>query len=89
MGQAIYPAYKYVFSEMKRHFRKPLLLPMVHNDAGHGGTTALYAAMEGGAEILELFRKMAWVRAGIASLAEVSQYCKSFMALMQELSCEK
>ena len=88
MGQAIYPAYKFIFSEMKKAFPNIPLAFHVHNDSGMAAS-ALYAGLEGGAEILDVSVNGYGERAGIPPLAEVAAIVQIFYGLDAGIKLEK
>lgn len=88
MNQAIYPAYKYMFSEMKKAFPNIPLAFHVHNDAGMAAS-ALYAGLEGGAEILDVSVNGYGERAGIPPLAEVAAVVQIFYGIDAGIKLEK
>ncbi len=71
VGMGIYPAYKYLFTELTTTFPNARFAFHVHNDIGMGAAS-LYAALEGGVEILDASVNGLGERAGIGSLAEVA-----------------
>ena len=71
VGQGIYPAYKYLFTELTTTFPDARFAFHVHNDIGMGAAS-LYAALEGGAQILDASVNGLGERAGIGALAEVA-----------------
>ena len=87
-GQGIYPAYRYLFQEMTTAFPKVPFAFHVHNDIGMGAA-ALYAALEGGAEILDVSVNGLGERAGIASLAEVAAVVQIFYGLDAGIKLDK
>ncbi len=88
VGQAIYPAYRYVFREMKKAFPDVRFAFHVHNDFGMGAA-ALYAALEGGAEILDVCVNGLGERAGVAPLAEVAAVVQIGYGLDAGIKLEK
>ncbi len=87
-GQGVYPAYKYLFREMKKTFPDVPFAFHVHNDIGMG-TASLYAALEGGAEILDVSVNGLGERAGIAPLAEVAAVVQLWYGLDAGIKLEK
>ena len=70
-GMAIYHVYTYVVREMKRLLPKTEIGLHTHNDIGMA-TAALYAGLEGGADLIDVCVNGQGERAQIAPLAEVA-----------------
>jgi isopropylmalate/homocitrate/citramalate synthase len=80
VGMGIYPAYKYLFTELTTEFPDATFAFHVHNDIGMGAA-ALYAAVEGGAAIVDASVNGYGERAGIAPLAEVAAVLQIFYGI--------
>lgn len=88
VGQGIYPAYKYLFTELTNEFPGETFAFHVHNDIGMGAAS-LYAALEGGVEILDASVNGLGERAGIASLAEVAAVLQVWYGLDAGIHLDK
>ncbi len=88
MGNGIYPAYKYLFGEMKKSFPNVRFAFHVHNDIGMGAAS-LYAALESGVEILDVSVNGLGERAGIPQLAEVAAVVQIWYGLDAGIKLEK
>jgi len=88
VGQAICPAYRYVFGEMTKAFPGVRFAFHVHNDIGMGAA-ALYAGLEGGAEIIDTTVNGLGERAGVGPLAEVAAVIQIWYGLDAGIKLEK
>ena len=82
------PAYKYLFTELTNEFPGETFAFHVHNDIGMGAAS-LYAALEGGVEILDASVNGLGERAGIASLAEVAAVLQVWYGLDAGIHLDK
>ena len=87
-GMAIYPVYTYVVREMKRLLPKTQIALHTHNDIGMA-TAALYAGLEGGADIINTSVNGLGERAQIAPLAEVAAVVQIFYGIDCGIKLEK
>ena len=87
-GMAIYHVYTYVVREMKRLLPKTQIGLHTHNDIGMA-TAALYAGIEGGADIIDACVNGLGERAQIAPLAEVASVIQIFYGIDCGIKLEK
>jgi 2-isopropylmalate synthase len=87
-GMAIYHVYTYVIREMKRLLPHTEIALHTHNDIGLG-TAALYAGLEGGADIINTSVNGLGERAQIAPLAEVAAVIQIFYGIDCGIKLEK
>jgi 2-isopropylmalate synthase len=87
-GMAIYHVYTYVIREMKRLLPHTEIALHTHNDIGLG-TAALYAGLEGGADIINTSVNGLGERAQIAPLAEVAAVIQIFYGIDCGIRLEK
>jgi isopropylmalate/homocitrate/citramalate synthase len=79
-GMAIYHVYTYVVREMKRLLPNTEIGLHTHNDIGMG-TAALYAGLEGGADIIDAAVNGLGERAQIAPLAEIASVIQIYYGI--------
>jgi isopropylmalate/homocitrate/citramalate synthase len=79
-GMAIYPVYTYVVREMKRLLPGTEIGLHTHNDIGMA-SAALYAGVEGGADLIDACVNGLGERAHIAPLAEVAAVLQIFYGI--------
>jgi isopropylmalate/homocitrate/citramalate synthase len=87
-GMAIYHVYTYVVREMKRLLPNTEIGLHTHNDIGMA-TAALYAGLEGGAELIDVCVNGYGERAQIAPLAEVAAVIQIYYGIDCGIKLEK
>ncbi len=87
-GMAIYHVYTHVVREMKRYLPGTEIGLHTHNDIGMA-TAALYAGLEGGADLIDVCVNGLGERAHIAPLAEVAAVIQIFYGIDCGIKLEK